>query len=208
MIIAHVFDFGSQYSRGRCLRKDISRVYDPDIGYRLDRREAVWKVQGLANKSLEEFSLKNSKEGKTVLPSMTSSDVLIADFDGLGLSPTSHPMQFLRSYLNKLKVKRACDLVNVNGGNVKVAGLVIIRQRPGTAKGFIFLTLEDETGLINVVVKPNFVKRCRRAIVSSSILLVKGKLEKHEGVINVIGNEFTPMEFPQNSVKFESRDFR
>jgi error-prone DNA polymerase len=117
-------------------------------------------------------------------------------------------MQFLRSYLNKLKVKRACDLVNVNGGNVKVAGLVIIRQRPGTAKGFIFLTLEDETGLINVVVKPNLVKRCRRAIVSSSILLVKGKLEKHEGVINVIGNEFTPLEFPQGGVKFESRDFR
>jgi error-prone DNA polymerase len=89
-----------------------------------------------------------------------------------------------------------------------VAGLVIIRQRPGTAKGFVFLTLEDETGLIDVVVKPNFAKRCRRAIVSSSILLVKGRLEKHEGVINVIGNEFTPLEFPQGGVKFESRDFR
>jgi len=174
----------------------------------LDRREAVWKVQGLANKSAEEFSLQHSETNKITLPSMNSSDVLIADFDGLGLSPTSHPMQFLRSHLNRLKVKRACDLVHTNGGKVKVAGLVIIRQRPGTAKGFIFLTLEDETGLINVVVKPNLVKRCRRAIVSSSILLVKGKLEKHEGVINVIGNEFTPLEFPQGGVKFESRDFR
>jgi len=174
----------------------------------LDRREAVWKVQGLANKSAEEFSLKHLQANKINLPSMSSSDVLIADFDGLGLSPTSHPMQFLRSYLNKLKVKRACDLTNTNGGNIKIAGLVIIRQRPGTAKGFVFLTLEDETGLINVVVKPNLVKRCRRAIVSSSILLVKGKLEKHEGVINVIGNEFTPLEFPQGGVKFESRDFR
>lgn len=152
--------------------------------------------------------MKHSQANKINLPSMSSSDVLIADFDGLGLSPTSHPMQFLRSYLNKLKVKRACDLTNTNGGNVKVAGLVIIRQRPGTAKGFVFLTLEDETGLINVVVKPNLVKRCRRAVVSSPILLVKGKLEKHEGVINVIGSEFTPLEFPQGGVKFESRDFR
>jgi error-prone DNA polymerase len=105
-------------------------------------------------------------------------------------------------------VKRACDLKSLNGKNIKVAGLVIIRQRPGTAKGFVFLTLEDETGLINVVVKPNLVKKCRRAIVSSSILLVKGKLEKHEGIINVIGEEFTPLEFPQNAVRFESRDFR
>ena len=126
----------------------------------LDRREAVWEVQGLANKSAGEFSLKHSQANKINLPSMSSSDVLIADFTGLGLSPTSHPMQFLRSYLNKLKVKRACDLANTDGGNIKVAGLVIIRQRPGTAKGFVFLTLEDETSLINVVVKPNFAKRC------------------------------------------------
>jgi error-prone DNA polymerase len=173
-----------------------------------DRREAVWKVQGLANKSAGEFRLRNNQTKKIALPSMNPSDVLVADYDGLGLSPTTHPMIFLRDHLNKLKVKRACDLKETNGTDIKVAGLVIIRQRPGTAKGFVFLTLEDETGLINVVVKPNLVKKSRRAIVTSSILLVKGKLEKHEGIINVMGEEFTPLEFPQNGVKFESRDFR
>ncbi len=175
----------------------------------LDRREAVWKVQGLAGKSAEEFSLRNRQETKISLPSMTSSDALVADYDGLGLSPTTHPMLFLRSDLDKLYVKRACDLKDAKGGGeLKVAGLVIIRQRPGTAKGFIFLTLEDETGLINVVVRPKLVKQSRRAIVTSSILLVTGKLEKHEGVINVIGKKFAPLEFPQDGVKFESRDFR
>jgi len=174
----------------------------------LDRRQAVWKVQGLVNRSAEEFSLKNSQATFVPLPSMNSSDVLVADYEGLGLSPTSHPMQFLRDYLNKVEVTCACNLTNADGGDIKVAGLVIVRQRPGTAKGFVFLTLEDETGWINVVVKPMFVKKCRRAIISSSILLVKGKLEKHDGIINIIGEEFTPLEFPQGGAKFESRDFR
>jgi error-prone DNA polymerase len=174
----------------------------------LDRREALWRVKGLANKSEEEFSLKNSPSAKVTLPLMNPSEILVADYDGLGLSPTSHPMRFLRNYLNKMDVKCACDLPSANGHKIKVAGLVIVRQRPGTAKGFVFLTLEDETGLVNVVVKPNLVKKCRKAIISSSILLVQGNLEKHEGVINIIGEEFSPLEFPQGGVKFESRDFR
>ncbi len=176
------------------------------FGY--DRREAVWKVQGLANRSAEELSLRNSQTTFVPLPSMNASDVLIADYDGLGLSPTRHPMQFLRKHLNGLGVICACKLRNADEGDIKVAGLVIVRQRPGTAKGFVFLTLEDETGWINVVVKPNLAKKCRGAIISSSTLLVKGKLEKHDGVINIIGREFTPLEFPQGGVKFESRDFR
>ena len=174
----------------------------------LDRRKAVWKMQGLANKDSAEFALRSSKANLLSLPPMSSSDTLIADYDGLGLSPTNHPMQFLRDSLNELGVICACDLGDTDGGYIKVAGLVIVRQRPGTAKGFVFLTLEDETGLINVVVKPNLVKKCRKAIISSSILLVNGKLEKHEGIINVIGQEFTPLEFPQGAVRFESRDFR
>jgi error-prone DNA polymerase len=174
----------------------------------LDRRKAVWKMQGLANKDSAEFALRSSKANLLSLPPMSSSDTLIADYDGLGLSPTNHPMQFLRDSLNELGVICACDLTDVEGNDIKVAGLVIIRQRPGTARGFVFLTLEDETGLINVLVKPKLVKKCRRAIISSSILLVKGKLEKHDGIINIIGKEFTPLEFLQGGAKFESRDFR
>ncbi|KPL03344.1 MAG: hypothetical protein AMJ73_07405 [candidate division Zixibacteria bacterium SM1_73] len=174
----------------------------------LDRRQALWKVRGLANNSTDEFSLKNSHSTEVALPSMNPSDILIADYDGLGLFPTRHPMQFLRDHLNGLGVICACNLRNADGGDIKVAGLVIVRQRPGTAKGFVFLTLEDETGWINVVVKPNLVKKCRRAIMNSSVLLVKGELEKHDRVLNVIGKEFTPLDFPQGGVKFESRDFR
>ena len=96
----------------------------------LDRREAVWKVQGLVNRSAEEFSSKNSETNQITLPSMSSSDVSIADYNGLGLSTTNHPMQFLRGYLNELKVKRACGLNNANEETIGVAGLVIIRQRP------------------------------------------------------------------------------
>jgi error-prone DNA polymerase len=89
-----------------------------------------------------------------------------------------------------------------------VAGIVVIRQRPGTAKGFLFLTLEDETGFINVVVKPQRFEQFHRQVVHASTLLVKGQVEKEKGVINVIGEHFQPLRFDRDAVVLKSRDFR
>lgn len=177
-------------------------------GIEPDRRKALWKIQGLANLSKDEISFKDSSESKVIFPAMDDLELVVADYGGLGLSPDSHPMQFLRDHLSETGVIPACNINEANEEKISVAGLCIVRQKPYTAKGFLFLTLEDETGLINVVVKPNLVKKCRKAILFSSILLVKGKLEKHAGVVNIIGEEFVPLEFPKNQAKFESRDFR
>ena len=118
-------------------------------------------------------------------------------------------MNFLREGLKKTGVKSAIDLKTTPAGErVSVAGLVILRQRPFTAKGFLFVTLEDETGLTNVVVRPQILKRYRKELIRSSILLVQGKLEKEEGIINILGERFAPLRFPEEGVAFESRDFR
>ncbi len=77
-----------------------------------------------------------------------------------------------------------------------------------TAKGFVFITLEDETGFINVVVKPDIAKKFNRVVVSSTVLLVRGRVERKDGVINVIGREFMPLQFKTSEVNIKSRDFR
>ena len=92
--------------------------------------------------------------------------------------------------------------------SVLVAGVVVIRQRPMTAKGFVFITLEDETGFSNIVVKPNLMKRFRRVIIFSQALIVRGVLEKEEGVVNVIGYQFYPLGFQNREINIRSRDFR
>jgi error-prone DNA polymerase len=91
---------------------------------------------------------------------------------------------------------------------VQVAGIIVIRQRPGTAKGFLFITMEDEAGFINVVVKPNQVTEFGRVVTDGKALVVAGVLEKKDGVINVIGKDFRPLEFLFQDVQIKSRDFR
>ena len=88
-------------------------------------------------------------------------------------------MKFLKAHLQKIDVKKSAELKEINNGEkVKVADLVITRQRPGTAKGFLFITLEDETGMINVVVRPKLAEKYRKEVLRSSFLFVSGRLEK------------------------------
>jgi error-prone DNA polymerase len=91
---------------------------------------------------------------------------------------------------------------------VTVAGVVVIRQRPMTAKGFMFLTLEDETGFLNIVVKPKLVERFRKELIYTGALVVRSIVERQDGVINVIGQTFTPLNFSDAGIGMKSRDFR
>ena len=120
------------------------------------------------------------------LPSMTDSDRLRADYAGMGLTIGPHPMALRRSDLSMRGVLRASDLPQArNGRRVRVAGMVITRQRPGTAKGFVFLTLEDETGISNVIVCPDLFDRERMAVIGHPFLIVEGMLQNQEGVLSV-----------------------
>jgi error-prone DNA polymerase len=117
---------------------------------------------------------------------MTESERLVADYAGTGLTVGRHPMALRREELAMRGILRAIDLRSGrHGRRVRVAGMVITRQRPGTAKGFVFLTLEDETGVANIIVRPDLFARDRLTIVEEPFLVVDGVLQMQDGVISV-----------------------
>ena len=120
------------------------------------------------------------------LRTMNDDERLQADYAGMGLTIGPHPMALRRGEMSLRGVLRAVDLPNArNGRRVSVAGMVITRQRPGTAKGFVFLTLEDETGISNVIVRPDLFDRQRMTVVRQPFLIVDGVLQHQDGVISV-----------------------
>jgi error-prone DNA polymerase len=117
---------------------------------------------------------------------MTPRERVIADYAGTGLTIGPHPMALRRQELAQRGVLRAADLPRGRDGRrVRVAGAVITRQRPGTAKGFVFLTLEDETGIANVIVRPDLFSAERTTVVGEPFLLVEGTLQIQDGVTSV-----------------------
>ena len=174
----------------------------------INRRQALWRVLGLVGYSQTELPLTTNEQGQELLPEMQPLEFLIADFQTMDLTTGPHLMKFVRQELTERNIKAAADLTDIPAATrVQVAGVVIIRQLPGTAKGFMFITLEDETGFINIVVKPDMAKHCGRVVSHSQALYVVGELEKRDGVINVIGKRFAPLEFKQSNLQLKSRDF-
>jgi error-prone DNA polymerase len=140
------------------------------------------------------------------LPSMTERESLVADYAGTGVTLGRHPMAMTRAELASRGVLRAVDLVRAGDGvRVCVAGSVIVRQRPGTAKGFVFLSLEDETGIVNVIVTPALFARARHALVAEPFLLVEGILQTQDGVTSVRAARVEPL--PRLSHVVPSHDF-
>jgi error-prone DNA polymerase len=185
----------------------------------LDRRQALWELLSILRDSPEQLPLTTVETGRHLLEPMNIAETLSADFKGTGLSTDRHPMQLVRTTFKQRNILAAADLYDVpSGRSIVVAGVVIIRQRPHTAKGFLFITLEDETGFANIVVKPNVIERFRKEVVHARALIVKGTVEKRDGVINVIGRHFQPLHFTAETtqvkdlndkeVAIRSRDFR
>jgi error-prone DNA polymerase len=160
----------------------------------LERRAALWEVERAARPAGPLYSSLDAIPDLSPLPPMTPAEALVADYDGAGLSLGPHPMTFHRARLERSGVARAADLPGMrHGAPVRVAGAVVVRQRPGTAKGFVFLNLEDETGLVNVVVPPPLFHRCRLTLVGEPFLLIAGVLEHREGVISVRAGRLEPL---------------
>jgi error-prone DNA polymerase len=187
------------------------------FGY--DRREALWQIEravrspGALFEEVEEAKPQAAgSEAKSAwspcpLAPMTAAERLVADYGGTGLTIGAHPMAMQRKELAMRGVLRAMDLpAERNGRRVRVAGTVITRQRPGTAKGFVFLTLEDETGIANVIVRPDLFARQRMTIVEEPFLLVEGMLQNQEGVTSVRAERLEPI--PGLPVDIDSHDFR
>jgi len=140
------------------------------------------------------------------LKPMTESERLVADYAGMGLTVGRHPMALRRDELAMRGILRACDLRRARQGRrVRVAGMVITRQRPGTAKGFVFLTLEDETGIANIIVRPDLFARDRLVIVDEPFLIVDGVLQSQDGVTSVRAEQVQGMR--GTDVDFDAHDF-
>ena len=140
---------------------------------------------------------------------MSALDRTLADYKSTGLTAGPQLMKFLRAELDAQGVVRTRDLARQRDGAwVKVGGLVIVRQRPGTAKGFCFLTLEDETGLGNAVVTPDMFQRHRAVIHTAALLLVEGPLQMVEGVIHIRARRFTPLALPEQHVAQRGSGYR
>ena len=137
---------------------------------------------------------------------MTEAERLVADYAGTGLTVGRHPMALRREELAMRGILRACDLrLARQGRRVRVGGMVITRQRPGTAKGFVFLTLEDETGVANIIVRPDLFARDRLVIVEEPFLIVDGVLQNQDGVTSVRAEHVQRMHGVD--VDFDAHDF-
>ena len=155
-------------------------------GQSLHRRSALWQVERAARAVGPLLKEQKDQNFDSPLPAMTIEERVNADFRGTGLTIGRHPMAYRREELNKLGVKRAIDLRKIrNGVWVRVAGWVIVRQRPGTAKGFLFLSMEDETGIANVIVTPDIFDQNRVVLVNQPLLLIEGPLQNQDNVIHV-----------------------
>ncbi|PYR39464.1 MAG: hypothetical protein DMF93_13980 [Acidobacteria bacterium] len=203
------------------------------FGY--DRRSALWQAERairpsgelfeaattidaelaeLAQNPDQEFSGDSAGSAGSVLnieddcplKPMTEAERLVADYAGMGLSTGRHPMALKRDELAMRGILRACDLRTARQGRrVRVAGMVITRQRPGTAKGFVFLTLEDETGIANIIVRPDLFARDRLVVVEEPFLIVDGVLQHQDGVISVRAEQVQGMR--GLDVDFDAHDF-
>jgi error-prone DNA polymerase len=171
----------------------------------MHRRDALWQAERAARFPGPLLQQITEKETNSPLRQMTSEERLVADFDGTGMTVGPHPMQYRRAELNAMRVRRAADLPQLpNGIQVRIAGNVIARQRPGTAKGFIFLSLEDETGISNAIITPDLYEN-NRLTIHETFLMIEGTLQNLENVISVKASKVVPL--PISAAKTPSHDF-
>jgi error-prone DNA polymerase len=172
----------------------------------LDRRAALWGAGAAAQDRPDRLPGTIAGHRAPALPGMDAVDRLVADVWATGMSPDSHPLKLIRADLDQRGAVRIAQLNHgVDGDRVLVGGLVTHRQRPGTAGGVTFLSLEDETGMLNVICSPGLWVRSRRVGRTSAALLIRGRLQVAEGVINLTAERLEALAV---AVRPSSRDFR
>jgi error-prone DNA polymerase len=180
------------------------------LGQVHDRRDALWQVEeagrpvGPLLRSVSEAVTSEHASGP--LRRMTTDERLTADFAGTGITTGPHPMAYHRQRLQRDGILSAQELEHCNSSQpVRVAGCVIARQRPGTAKGFVFLSLEDETGIANIILAPDFFEQNRITVTRSHFLEIDGLLQNQDGVIHVKAQRIRPLDI--SSADICSHDF-
>lgn len=176
-----------------------------------NRHLAFWEVAGterpvpLAPRSLRAA---DEEEGRPLLTTPTPWQTVIADYSSVGLTLGAHPLSLLRERMNRERILRAIDLNEMDSGRmVRVAGIVLLRQHPSSANGVIFMTLEDETGPVNIIVWSSVAEAQRRPLLESRLLEVRGELQRQHGVTHVIARRLIDRSSLIGELLAKSRDF-
>ncbi len=169
----------------------------PETGNRklqLHRRDALWQVERAVRGSGPLLEKLPEADSPSPLRPMNHEERLVADFHGTGLTVGAHPMAYRRDWLKAMGIRSAIELRNLpNGKRLRIGGCVITRQRPGTAKGFVFLSLEDETGVANAIVTPDLFHSNRLLLTSERFLAIEGILQNQDNVISVKAERVLPL---------------
>ncbi|MQB19395.1 DNA polymerase III subunit alpha [Agrobacterium tumefaciens] len=183
----------------------------------LSRREALWAIKGLRDEPLPLFAAAAARENTLIeelqepdvnLTPMTAGGEVVQDYGHMGLTLREHPMSFLRQDLARRRIVTCAEAHRTNDGRwLEVAGLVLIRQRPGSAKGVIFMTLEDETGIANAVVWVKTFEKYRRVVLSASMVGIYGKLQREGEVVHVVAHRITDLSDVLRSVGERDKPF-
>jgi error-prone DNA polymerase len=181
------------------------------------RRHALWQIERAARKAgplferpdqteEEEVPLSKPESERSPLAPMSSEERLIADFRGTGMTVGPHPMAYHREEMRRQGICSAVDLRSLrHGTSVRIAGAVIARQRPGTANGFVFLSIEDETGISNAIITPQLFREYRMVVTGQPFLLIEGELQNQEGVVSVKAERVQAL--PITRAEMVSHDF-
>jgi error-prone DNA polymerase len=174
-----------------------------------DRREALWQALAQGPKPLPLLDcLEADADPPAALPRMSAAEEVLADYRTAGFSLRAHPLKFLRARLDRRRIARAEQLkILPDGGPVRVAGIVLVRQRPGTAKGITFVTLEDETGQANLIIRPDVWNRFRQAAHGATLLMAQGRLQRQNDVIHVLVTRLENLSDQLAELGPQSRDF-
>ncbi|MET7403249.1 error-prone DNA polymerase [Dactylosporangium sp. NPDC005572] len=179
---------------------------DAFAGLGLTRREALWSAGAAARETAGRLPGTTGGVEAPMLPGMDAVERMVADVWATGLAPDAHPAQFARDHLDRIGALSIAALQDVpHGRRISVGGIVTHRQRPATAGGVTFINLEDETGMLNVTCTPGLWHRYRRVARTANALVIRGILEKAEGVLNLRADHLSPLPLP---VRSPSRDFR
>ncbi|RZJ47601.1 MAG: error-prone DNA polymerase [Brevundimonas sp.] len=176
----------------------LTRLAEADAflpGLGLQRREALWAIKGLRDDPLPLFAVVQDdgettpevSEAELTLPGMPAGQEVVEDYSHVGLTLREHPVAFLRNTLQSRHVMTCADASAMRDRRLtRVAGLVLVRQKPGSAKGVMFITIEDETGVANLVIWPSLYEQQRRVVLSSSLLVVDGKVQREGEVVHIV----------------------
>ena len=182
------------WRRSGLSRANIERLASADAfrSVGLDRRQALWAVRGLPKEiALPLFeharTIEIGREPDVTLPAMPMPEHVVNDYRTLRLSLKAHPMTFLRAQVSAARIV-SCAAVKAmkDGTRVSVGGVILVRQRPGTASGVVFMTIEDETGVANAVIWPTILERMRKVVMGARLVVIHGRVQRHEDIIHVV----------------------